>query len=130
MKEQSGEPILYRYSRHAALLGGILVPLLESIRRWGNGDHLFWIDDYLIGAFLLVAAWQARRGPAVGRPWLAAAWAFACGIGYSSLLGHWLSLDLPDVGHFDHRLLTAAIALGLMLALLALYGALRGAPEK
>ena len=124
------EPFPFAFSRHAAWIGGLLLPLLESIRRWGTGNYLLWLDDYLIGVVLLAAAWQARRGPAVGRPWLAAAWAFACGIGYSSLLAHWLSLDRPDVGRFDHRLLTAAIALGLMLALLALYGALRGAREK
>jgi hypothetical protein len=121
-------PALFRYSIYAAWAGGVLLPLLESVRRWGTGNYLLWLDDYLIGAALLAAAWQAGRDPVRGRLWLAAAWAFACGIGYSSFVGHWLRMDEPDVGRFDHHLLTGAIGLGLLLALLALYGSLRREP--
>jgi hypothetical protein len=124
------EPFLLRYSRYAAWVGGVLIPLLESIRRWGTGNYLLWLDDYLVGAALLFAAWQAGRDNPSGRPWLAAAWAFACGIGYSSFVGHWLRMDEPDVGRFDHHLLTGAIGLGLLLALLALYGSMRRAPAE
>ena len=119
------EPILYRYSRYAALAGGLLLPAIETARRWGTGNYIAWVDDYLIGAALLFAFWQARRGAAQGRLYLAAAWGFACGIGYMSLVGHWLELDQPDVSGVDHRLVTGALAIALLLALLALYGSLK-----
>jgi hypothetical protein len=124
------EPLLFRYSIYAAWIGGVALPALESVRRWGTGNYLFWVDDYLIGAALVAAAWRAGRDGSGARPWLAAAWAFACGIGYSSFLGHWLRMDQPDVGRFDHRLLTGAIGLGLLLALLALYGSLKPGPDE
>ncbi len=125
MSRPGSEPILFAFSRHAAWIGGLLVPLLESIRRWGTGNHLLWLDDYLIGAALLFAAWRAHREGVRARPWLAAAWGLACGIGYSSFVSHWLRMNEPDVGHFDHRLLTGGIGVGLLLALLGLYGSLR-----
>lgn len=128
MARQERHPWLFRYSHYAAWVGGVLLPLLESLRRWGTGNYLFWLDDYLIGAALLAAAWRVGRDGPAARPWLAAAWAFACGIGYSSFLGHWLRMDQPDVGRFDHRLLTGAIGVGLLLALFALYGSLRRGP--
>jgi hypothetical protein len=119
-----GEPILFHYSRYAALAGGILLPLIETARRWGTGNYLLWVDDYLIGAALLFAAWQVRRGAGRGRAYLAAAWGFTCGIGYMSLVGHWLSIDQPDVSGVDSRFVTGALGIGLLLALLALYGSL------
>jgi hypothetical protein len=122
------EPILFAFSRNAAWIAGILVPLLESIRRWGTGYYLLWIDDYLLGGALLFAAWRAHREGIAARPWLAAAWGFALGIGYSSFISHWLRMNEADVGHFDHRLLTGGIGVGLLLALLGLYGSLKRGP--
>lgn len=130
MSRPGSEPLLFTYSRHAAWIGGILVALLESVRRWGTGNYLLWLDDYLIGAALLFAAWRAHREGVRSRPWLAAAWGLACGIGYSSFVSHWLRMDQPDVGRFDHRVLTAGIGLGLLLALVALYGSLMRGPRE
>jgi hypothetical protein len=74
---------------------------------------------------LLVAAWRAHREGVRARPWLAAAWGLALGIGYSSFVSHRLRMNEPDVGRFDHRLLTGGIGLGLLLALFGLYGSVR-----
>jgi len=130
MSRPGSEPILFDFSRHAAWIGGILLPLLESIRRWGTGNYLLWLDDYLIGAALLLAAWRAHREGVRARPWLAAAWGLACGIGYSSFVSHWLRMDEPDVSRLDHRFLTGAIGAALLFALLALYGSLKRGPRE
>ena len=119
------EQFLFAFSRHAAWMGGIQVPLLETIRRWGTGNYLLWLDDYLLGGALLFAAWRAHREGIRARPWLAAAWGFACGIGLSSFGSHWLRMDEADVSGFDPRLLTAAIGAGLLVALFALFGSLK-----
>ena len=124
MNGRKGEPLLFLYSLYAALAGGLLLPLIETVRRWGTGNYLLWLDDYLIGAALLLAFFRVRRRAEGGRLWLAAAWGFTCGIGYMSLAGHWLNLDRPDVSGLDHRLVTGALGLGVLLALLALYGSL------
>jgi hypothetical protein len=76
-------------SRWLAVVGGILIPLLETIRRWHTWQqspaNLF--DDYIMGAFLLYGAWRVGRDVREGQRFLAAAWAFACGLGYYSFFG-------------------------------------------
>ena len=77
------------FSRRLAIVGGILAPLGETIRRWHTWQesppNLF--DDYIMGAFLLYAAWRTGKNVRSGQRFLAAAWAFACGLGYYSFFG-------------------------------------------
>jgi hypothetical protein len=76
------------FSRTLALAGGIVLPIIETLRRWEQlGDpRAFpaWFDDWIIGALLLYGWWRTRPGATGGRPMLAAAWGFACGMGYMS----------------------------------------------
>ena len=85
-----------QFSRWLAIIGGILMPLLETIRRWSTWQEspaaLF--DDYLLGAFLLFGAWRVSKDTRSGQRFLAAAWAFACGLGYYSFFG-----QLDNVRH-------------------------------
>jgi hypothetical protein len=78
-----------QFSRRLAIVGGILTPLAETVRRWStwreSPANLF--DDYILGAFLLYAAWRAGEDLMTGQKYLAAAWAFACGLGYYSFFG-------------------------------------------
>ena len=87
------------FSRRLAIGGGILTPLLETIRRWNTWQdsppNLF--DDYILGAFLLYGAWQTGKDIRTGQPYLAAAWAFACGLGYYSFFGHLKSLRSGEI---------------------------------
>lgn len=87
-----------KFSRWLAIVGGILVPLAETIRRWStwrqSPANLF--DDYLIGAFLLFGAWRTGKDLRSGQRYLAAAWAFACGMGYYSFFGQLERLRLHE----------------------------------
>ncbi|HEY1404412.1 MAG TPA: hypothetical protein VGB05_09820, partial [Pyrinomonadaceae bacterium] len=78
-----------QFSRRLAIAFGILAPLGETFRRWSTWrefpPNLF--DDYIMGAFLLYGAWRAGRDLRSGQRFLAAAWAFACGLGYYSFFG-------------------------------------------
>jgi len=87
------------FSRRLAVIAGVLLPALETIRRrdsWPGPIETaaYWLDDYVIGAFLLCAAWASRpstspeQSDRVGRSGLlTAAWGFACGVGMCSLFG-------------------------------------------
>jgi len=80
-------PILI--SRYLAAVLGILTPLLETIRRWSTWREspASFFDDYILGAFLLFGAWRTGKDVRSGRPFLAAAWAFMCGMAYNSFFG-------------------------------------------
>jgi hypothetical protein len=49
-----------KFSRALAWAGGVLLPIIETIRRWHQlGDPRmlpFWLDDWIIGLFLLYGA--------------------------------------------------------------------------
>ena len=116
-------------SRWIALVGGVVLPILETLRRWGT----WWdyppgyVDDWLIGGFLLLGAWAARPANSRrGRPLLAAAWGFACGMHYPSVTAHWYAMragqpdpaPIPTEAVFAVKILLAVLAItGLLLAL-------------
>ena len=75
-----------RASIYIAFYGGILLPVLETIRRWHQMSELryfmAWFDNYIIGALLITGASVAMKTGRTG--WLATAWGFATGIGFFS----------------------------------------------
>jgi len=81
--------MLISISRCLAIVLGILTPLAETIRRWSTWreNPASFFDDYIIGAFLLFGAWRTGKDVQRGRPFLAAAWAFMCGMAYVSFFG-------------------------------------------
>ncbi|HEV7473097.1 MAG TPA: hypothetical protein VGN90_03545 [Pyrinomonadaceae bacterium] len=87
-----------QFSRRLAIVAGVLAPLAETIRRWSTWQqspaNLF--DDYIMGAFLLYGAWRIGKDAHNGQRVLAAAWAFACGLGYYSFFGQLQSLRLGE----------------------------------
>ena len=80
--------IMIAFNRWLAIVGGILVPSAEVLRRYHQMLDLrvlpFWMDDFILGGFLLYGVWRTRHDIARGMPFLTAAWGFACGMGYSS----------------------------------------------
>jgi hypothetical protein len=109
-----------------ALALGILLPLGETVRRWGTRDtFVFWIDDFIIGALLIFGAWQSRRRPEQGVRALAAGWGVAFGMLYPSFFTHLQTMAAPDVGHFPHRVLTALIGAAFLTSIVGLVSVLR-----
>ncbi|HEY0100169.1 MAG TPA: hypothetical protein VGB76_14565 [Pyrinomonadaceae bacterium] len=122
-----------RFSRRLAILFGILAPLGETVRRWStwqeNPPNLF--DDYIMGAFLLYGAWRAGRDLRSGQRFLAAAWAFTCGLGYYSLFGQLKSWSLHEIdpAPIPSGWVLAIKGVGVALSVLALALSLRRTPE-
>ena len=112
------------FSRRLAIVGGILAPLGETIRRWSTWREYppNFFDDYLMGAFLLYGAWRTGRDVRGGQRYLAAAWAFACGLGYYSFFGQLQSLRAgePDPAPIASEWVLAIKGLALLLAITAL----------
>ena len=122
-----------QFSRRLAIVGGILAPLAETIRRWSTWQqspaNLF--DDYIMGAFLLYGAWRTGRNLRGGQRVLAAAWAFACGMGYYSFFGQLQSMrsGVQDPAPISSAsiLLIKGVAVGL--AVVALLVSLKRLPD-
>ena len=107
------------FPRRLAILGGVVLPIVETARRWHQlADPRiwpFWLDDWVIGALLLYGAWRTRRDAVDGQPVLAAAWGFACAMGYTSFFSQLARIDLPDPSGVSP--VTVVAIKGVMVAL-------------
>jgi len=122
-----------KFSRWLAIVGGILVPLAETVRRWSTWQQspasLF--DDYILGAFLLYGAWRTGKDLRSGQRFLAGAWAFACGMGYYSFFGQLKNLRLHEADPAPISSEWVAIIKGVLwaLAIVGLAMSLKRLPE-
>jgi hypothetical protein len=114
-----------------AVLIGVLLPLAETARRWPLLHEYppAFLDDYLIGLFLVYGAWRCSRDRTNGRIVLAAAWAFACGLGYGSFFTHIRFLDAPDPARIPHAWVAAIIGSGWILCIFALISTIRATDD-
>jgi hypothetical protein len=122
------------FSRRLALVYGVLLPVVETIRRWKQlGDFRVWpswLDDVLLGTALLYGVWRVSKDVETGRAWLAAAWGLTCGIAYNSFFGQLAHLDQPDPSALPATWVVGIKGVGSLLAVVALAGSLRQAPRK
>ena len=121
------------FSRYLAVVLGILTPLAETVRRWStwreNPPALF--DDYVLGACLLYGAWRVGKDVRSGQRFLAAAWAFMCGMAFGSffdqLYRYRMGMSDPaPISSFGVAVIKGA---GLALGIVALVLSLRRIPE-
>ena len=125
--------MLIKISRWLAIVGCVLLPLAETVRRWStwrqSPANLF--DDYIIGAFLLYGAWRTGKNLRSGQRYLAAAWAFACGMGYFSFFRQLERVQLHEADPAPISSEWVLVIKGVMwaLAIVALAMSLRRLPE-
>lgn len=122
------------FSRYLAIVLGILTPLAETIRRWSTwrDDPPALFDDYILGAFLLYGAWRVGKDVRTGQRFLAAAWAFMCGMAYSSFFSqlHTIRIGQTDPAPISSTWVAAIKGIGLGLGVIALVVSLRRLPER
>jgi hypothetical protein len=121
--------VTLQLSRRLAVLIGTAAPSVETIRRWHELRTMtvWWpsyLDDILLGGFLLYGAWYAGSGRSGGRAVLASAWGFMCGLAYSSVFSQLATLGQPDPSGLPPGAVAAFKALGLALGVVGLVGAL------
>jgi hypothetical protein len=121
--------VTFGFSRRLAIVFGVLLPVLETIRRWRQLDEFrnwpSWIDDLLLGALLLYGAWRVSGNREKGARFLVAAWGATCGMAYSSFFNQLMSLDRPDPAPIPSVWVAAIKGVGFVLAIAALVGSLR-----
>ena len=117
------------FSRRLAIFIGIITPLAEVARRRHQlldpAAILLWIDDMLLGGFLLYGAWCVAADEQSGRPVLAAAWGFMCGLAFYSFFGQLQHLAEPDPSGLAPVWVIAVKGVGLVLGLVGMVAALR-----
>jgi hypothetical protein len=117
------------FSRRLALVFGVGVPIVETIRRWHQLADFrvwpFWLDDYLLGSLLLYGAWRVKKDVRTGRRFLAAGWGFTCGMAYGSFFSQLSHLNEPDPAPIPSLWVAVIKGTGLMLATAALIATLR-----
>lgn len=105
-----------KISMYLAFVGGILTPILETVRRWHQLSEIryfiTWFDDYIIGGFLFFAAWKTYKSLAKGRKYLIASWGFATGMSFYSFFSQLQAINLPDPAPVSSS--TVAIVKGIM----------------
>jgi len=122
------------FNRGLAIVGGILVPAAEVLRRYHQMLDLsvlpFWMDDFILGGFLLYGAWRTRHDVARGMPALTAAWGFACGMGYSSFFAQLATIQAQptDVSGASAAFVVTAKGIALALGVIGLITALMHKP--
>ena len=112
------------FSRYLAIALGILTPLGETVRRWSTWreNPSAFFDDYILGAFLLYGAWRVGRDARSGQRYLAAAWAFMCGMAYGSFFEqlHRYRLGMSDPAPIGSGWIVLIKGVGLALGVVAL----------
>jgi hypothetical protein len=120
---------MFQFSRRLALVFGIALPILETIRRFHQlGDFSVWpvwLDDFFLAALLLVGARTTSGLRYHNARYLAAAWGTACGMGYLSFFAQLQRLDEADPAPISSTWVAIIKGVGLALAILALIGALK-----
>ena len=122
------------FSRNLAFVLGVITPLAETIRRWSTwrADPPALFDDYILGGLLLYGAWRVGRDARTGQRFLAAGFAFMCGMAYYSFFGqlHNLRTGVPDPAPISSTSVAVIKGVGLALAVLGLVLSLRRLPQE
>jgi hypothetical protein len=120
------------FSRYLAIVIGIVTPLAETIRRWSTWreDPPSLFDDYILGALLIYGAWRVSKDVRSGQRFLAAGWAFMCGMAYGSFFFqlHNIRLGVPDPAPISSTSIAIIKGVGLALGVIGLVTSLRRLP--
>ena len=118
------------FSRALAVFVGVITLIAEIARRRHQlldpAALPLWIDDVLLAGFLLYGAWRVAADQQTGRPVLAAAWGFMCGLTYYSFFGQLQRLAEPDPSGLAPVWVVAVKGVGLALGIIGLVTALKG----
>jgi hypothetical protein len=120
-----------RFELRAAYVLGVAFPLLEVARRRTSFHPLpSYLDDFVIGALLLLAARSVTKGKPYGDAFLCAAWGALCGGLWGSFFGQLLSTEPTDVSGLPNGAVVAIKGVAYLVAIVATVLAIRRAAER
>ena len=110
-----------KVSRATALVVGIILPCIETWRRWRMlADWPSWLDDYIASALLLYAWKVGRYEVSRSRPYLMAAWGYTFGMAYMSFFGQLKNAPGADPSGMATAVVIAFKGFGLVLSVTCL----------
>lgn len=107
--------------RIIAVMLALSLMIGELWRSWGAGRHwLFVIDDYIMGAMLILAAIATRRDSFNRRAFFAAAWGVNAGMLYPSFFGKLVAPETVNAGNWNMDVLTVLVGAAFVVSLLGM----------
>lgn len=104
-----------------AIVFGILLMAGETYRRLGDwGIWSRWMDDYIMGLFLIIPAILILRGSDIAKKILIGGWAFNAGLLYGSFFSKVYAMDSIQQSNFAPSLLVKLIGLAFFTSVIAL----------
>ena len=120
-----------RTFRNIAIALSVLVMIGEIYRSWGDGRHIAWVlDDILGGLYMIFAAVMFSKDTRSRRALFASAWGVAVGMLYMSFFSSLLSGDDFNSGNLNWQFLTIVKGVFFAGAILCLYLSIRMPYEK
>ena len=107
---------------------GLLLPAAEVARRKTDfSNPTTYLDDFIVGALLLLAAHMTTRRHAAGAVLLVLAWAAFCGGMYYSFFGQLASRGATDVSGLPGMTIVAVKGALYLVGLIAVVQSVRAA---
>jgi hypothetical protein len=115
----------------AAYVMGIALPLLETLRRRTNFSPIaMYVDDYIAGIILLIAAVAVTRGKPWGPAMLAGAWGVLVGGLYYSFFGQIENQLANDISGLSNWIVVAIKGVAFGISILCFVLAIRRASSR
>jgi hypothetical protein len=108
-----------------AYVFGIALPLLETLRRRTNFSPIaMYLDDYIAGILLLMAARAVTRGKGWGPAFLAGAWGILVGGLYGSFFSQLENPATQDISGLNNWIVVGIKGLFFVLSMVCLVRAI------
>jgi len=115
-----------RFEIVAAYCVGALLPIAEVLRRRTDVSDLpAYVDDFILGGLLLLAARSASKGRSAGPILVVVAWAVFCGGMYYSFFGQLANAGQDDISGLPNGAVVGIKAGFYVVGLLALVRSVR-----
>ncbi len=116
-------------SRWLAVVFGLAIPMLGIVRNRlaSQIDPISFFVDLVTGGFLLYGAWRVGQNKRGGQRYLSAAWGWACGLFFSSLVLQLAALGKADIeeAFIGPQWVAVMTGFGLMAMIVGLVTSLR-----
>jgi multisubunit Na+/H+ antiporter MnhB subunit len=110
-----------KLNSYLAIVFGLIIISTETYRRYGDFGHWSrWMDDYLIGLFLIIPAILVLKGHKFSISLLIAGWAFSSGLLYGSFFSKVIDVENIKQSNIPTATLIDLIGIALFVSVASL----------